>query len=107
MTEKIHLNAKIPKNLHDDLVFFMESERIPDKTAALCELVRLGLQAKKDNERNSNLFEQVSLRTLFYLRAIAETRGEEFLKEIDAQFEAEKENLEEMLIKFGVGINDA
>lgn len=107
MSEKIHLNAKIPKTLHDELVFFMESEHIPDKTAALCELLRRGLHAKMDGERMVNLFEQVSLRTLFYLRAIAATRGEEFLVEINTQFEAEKENLEEMLIKFGVGIDDA
>lgn len=106
MNEKIHLTARIPKTLHDDLLNFMESESCSDKTAALCELIRLGLKAQKDSERMRNLFEQISLKTFHYLRSIAATRGDDFVTEVDSEFELKKSDMAQMLLEFGVSYQD-
>lgn len=102
--EKVPLNARIPKELDKDISAFEREFRHSSKTAAICDLIQEGLLAKKEGHRQRRLFELVSLKTMFMLRAIAGEResGEEFVKSMDLEYEIRKEDIEQMLLDFGV-----
>lgn len=56
-------------------------------------LIKKGLEFDKQKKQ----FENIELKTYFFIRELARLRGEDFLSELDAKFETEKELLIETI----------
>ena len=106
MTYVTHLSARIPKELHEDIVNYQKKKRHKDKTTTVCNLIKLGLDAEEKIEKMDRLYQNVSLKSLFILRALTKTRGDEFLAAIDESYEMRKEEMEQMIMEFGVSYDD-
>lgn len=60
------------------------------------------VELRKENERLRRQLELVQLKILFLLRAIASTREEDFLKNVDRDFAAQRDELQHLIMDEGI-----
>ncbi len=73
-----------------------------NQTVALNKYIADGLKIQQELERYKNLYENATLKILYILREIARTRGDEFLVEIDKEFNENLPDLKDLIIKEGM-----
>ena len=80
----------------------MKSAPKQNQTQVLNQLIERGLNAEAELEKLRQREDYVLLKTLYMMRVLAGSRGDEFLKEVDEDFEKELPAMKEMLYEEGM-----
>ncbi|MDH5727409.1 MAG: hypothetical protein OEZ58_00250 [Gammaproteobacteria bacterium] len=101
---KVSFNCE--SKLWQEIVKYSRKNGIRRNTDALEVLLKKGLSAEQELEEMRRREDYILLKTLFILRNIAVTRGDDFLKSLDEQFEEKLPKLREMIINEGMDYGD-
>ena len=93
--EKISFN--MDKELAKEIRLIMSEPPFPKRTDVINSLLWKGLKYDEQINGYKNQNEYIALKTLYILRKVAGTRGEEFLQQIDAEFEKEKNTMKSLV----------
>ncbi len=102
--ELVHVSLKASKSLIKSVEDLGKKEGALNRSDAVRMALMKAVVMDEEFQRYQHLFELVTMKTLYTLRRIALERGQDFVDDIDQGFEAERRDLEQLILEFGVNV---
>jgi len=102
MSDTTKVSFSLDNKLLREVTRLMDTTPKQNQTQALNQLIERGLHAEKELLQLRQREEYVLLKTLHMMRILASSRGDDFLQQVDAQFETELANMKEMIYEQGM-----
>ena len=100
--ERVQTSFFLSGELHKEVMALANKPPFGDKTEVLNHLIYEGLQARRLLPEYENRESFLLLKMIFMLRKILESRGEDFLEEIDSEFSEEFAYMKDLIITEGM-----
>lgn len=100
--ERVQTSFFLSGELHKEVMALANKPPFGDKTEVLNHLIYEGLQARRQLPEYENRENFLLMKMIFMLRKVLETRGEEFIDEIDREFSEEFAYMKDLILSEGM-----
>lgn len=102
MTETTKVSFSVDKDLLQEIKIQMNTPPVQNQTQVLNDLIYKGLTYEKKIQRLKNREEYILLKLLYMMRVLASSRGDNFLQEIDENFQKDLVEMKELILEEGM-----
>ena len=102
MSDTTKVSFSLDNKLLRGVTLRMNTSPKQNQTQVLNNLIERGLNAEEELAQLRQREDYILLKTLYTMRVLASSRGEHFLREMDANFERDREAMKEMIYEQGM-----
>jgi len=102
MSKPPKISFNIDQDLYDAVMDIKRPGPTDNKTYMFTCALHDAVNLEKENQQLRRQLELVQLKILFTLRALAGTRGDEFLKKVDQDFHEKRDTLQHLIMDEGM-----
>ncbi|VVT28289.1 hypothetical protein [Marinobacter salarius] len=102
MTGKVKISFDIDNELLAEIQQVIDESPVKTRSHHISALIKDGLDLREKLTEQERRLEFVSLKTLFFMRQLVRSRGDEVLKEMDRQFRDELPEMKHLILENGI-----
>lgn len=102
MTGKVKISFDIDSELLAEIQQEIEASPIKTRSYHISSLIKDGLELRGKLAEQQRHLELVSLKTLYFMRQLVRSRGEDVLLEMDKQFREELPEMKHLILENGI-----
>ena len=102
MTGKVKISFDIDSELLAEIQQTIDASPIKTRSHHISALIKDGLDLREKLTEQERRLELVSLKTLYFMRQLVKSRGDEVLLEMDRQFREELPEMKSLILENGI-----
>lgn len=102
MSGKVKVSLDIDEELLAEVQLVIDASPVKTRSAHLNELIKSGLELRAKVIEQERLLELVSLKTLYFMRQLVKSRGDDVLQEMERQFQNELPEMKQLILENGI-----